>query len=216
MSVSRVEVDGIFEEIDEQLEAENVARLWIKYRQWIIGGLILLFAGLFAYVGWGEYRAKQDQEVAKRYLEAMETLDEGDAITGRKALAAVMTKYGDHGYGLLARFIEAHALVQEGKNEAAALLLEEIAAIAKPPLQNLAIINAAFVISDDATRALRRLDHIPMESVFKPHALELAGVLTVRQGDPKAGLALYREALSLKPTGGLKKRLERRIQRLGG
>lgn len=213
--MSHVEVEGIFDEIDEQLEAENVARLWIKYKNWLIAGVILLFVGLFIYVGWQEYQKKRDNEVGDRYLTAMEALDAGDKETAHQGFNGVKDKYSDHGFAQLARFTEARALAQEGKNDQAALLLEEVAAMTKPPLKNLAIINSSFVIADDAKRALRRLGNIPQESVFKPHALELAGVLTARQGDPKAALAMYREALTLKPEGGLRKRLERRIQRLG-
>lgn len=216
MTVSRVEVDSIFEEIDEQLEAENVARMWRKYHNWLIGGLVLLFVGLFAYVGWQEYQKKRDREVADRYLTAMERLEGGEAAEGRKALAGLAVAYGNHGYALLARLVEARLLAGEKKNDAAALLLEEVAARAGPPLKNLAVINASFVVADDARLALRRLGNIPADSVFKPHALELAGVLTARGGDAKGALEFYRQALALKPEGGLRKRLERRIQRMGG
>lgn len=216
MIVSRVELDGIFAEIDEQMEAENVARWWIANRYWVMTGLGLLFLGLFVYVGWMEYQKKLDQEVAGHYLLAMDSLDSGDTTTSRKGLNEVLVKYGDHGFAQLARFMEARTLVQDGKNEAAAQMLEQVAALSEPPLKNLAIINSAFVIADDAKLAVKRLGNIPKESVFKAHALELEGVLTVRQGDPKGGLAHYKEALALKPEGGLRKRLERRVQRLGG
>ncbi|MEO5345145.1 MAG: tetratricopeptide repeat protein [Magnetococcus sp. YQC-9] len=214
--MAQLEIQGIFEEVDEQLEAENAAKMWQKYQNWIIGGLVLLFAGLFAFVGWNDYQKKRDQEVSQRYLTALDALSSADDAVGRKGLTEVAATYGDHGYALLARFAEARALAREGKTDAAALMLEEVAAMAKPPLKNLAIMQAAFVISDDPKRALRRLENIPRDSVFKPHALELAGVLTAGQGDRAAALALYKDALSLKPEGGLRKRLERRIQRMGG
>ncbi|GAB0058405.1 hypothetical protein SIID45300_02754 [Candidatus Magnetaquicoccaceae bacterium FCR-1] len=214
--MAQIEIQGIFEEVDEQLEVENAARMWMKYKVWIFGGLILLFVGLFAYVGWTEYQKKRDQEVAQRYLTALDGLSDADETAGRKGLAEVAATYGDHGYALLARFAEARILAREGKTEEAALMLEEVAAMAKPPLKNLAIMQAAFVISDDPKRALRRLENIPRDSVFKPHALELAGVLTAGQGDAPGALALYKDALSLKPEGSLRKRLERRIQRMGG
>ncbi|MBF0128286.1 MAG: tetratricopeptide repeat protein [Magnetococcales bacterium] len=214
--MSRIEMDGIFEEIDEQLDAENAAKFWKAHQTWIIGGLVLLFVGLFAYVGWQKHLKERDRVVADRYLSAMEAMTAGDDATGRKGLAEVLVNHGEHGFAQLARFQEARALAREGKGDQAALLLEEVAALANPPLKNMAIINAAFVIADDDKRALRRLGNIPQDSVFKPHALELAGVLTARQGDGNGALALFREALTLKPEGGLRKRLERRIQRLGG
>ncbi|MBF0342184.1 MAG: tetratricopeptide repeat protein [Magnetococcales bacterium] len=214
--MAQMEVQGIFEEVDEQLEAENVARFWIKYHNWIIGGLVALFVGLFAYVGWMDHLKKRDQEVAQRYLTALDSMTLAEAGPGRKELTSLASEYGDHGYALLARFAEARLLAREGKSDEAALMLEEVAAMAQPPLKNLAIMQAAFVIADDPKRALRRLENIPRESVFKPHALELAGVLTAAQGDAQGALVLYKDALTLKPESGLRKRLERRVQRMGG
>ncbi|MBF0438714.1 MAG: tetratricopeptide repeat protein [Magnetococcales bacterium] len=214
--MSRVEVEGIFEEIDEQLEAENVARAWLKYQKFLIGGLILLFVGLFAYVGWTSYQKNRDQEISGRYFTALEGLESGDGAAGRKGLLDIIANDSEHGFAQLARFAVARDLVKEGKNDAAALVLEEVASMVKPPMKNLAIINASFVIADDDKRALRRLGNIPTESVFKAHALELAGVLTAKQGDTKGALALYKEAMSLKPDGGLRKRLQQRIQRMEG
>ncbi|MBF0295759.1 MAG: tetratricopeptide repeat protein [Magnetococcales bacterium] len=214
--MSRVEVEGIFEEIDEQLEAENVAKFWKQHQNWIIGGLILLFVGLLLFVGWQEVRKRRDHEVSDKYLRAMEALNRGDVEAGRKGLGEVVRGYGDHGFAQMARFREARELVAEGKGNDAALLLEEAAAMAVPPMKNMAIINASYVIADDDKLALRRLGNIPNESVFKPHALELAGVLTLKQGDAKAALAMFQEALTLKPDAGLRKRLEYRIRRLGG
>ncbi|MBF0189525.1 MAG: tetratricopeptide repeat protein [Magnetococcales bacterium] len=213
--MSRVELEGIFEEVDQQLEAENVARMWLKNRYWIIGGLVCLFLGLFAYVGWSEYQKKRDLEVADRYLGAMEVRIDDDAA-GRKALNAVTADYGQHGYALMARFAEARALAEEGKRDEAVRLLEEVSATAGVPLKDLATLQAAYVLADDPKRALQRLEGMARESAYKPHALEFAGILTSGSGDDKGALALYKDALSLKPEGGLRKRLERRIQRMGG
>ncbi|MBF0179826.1 MAG: tetratricopeptide repeat protein [Magnetococcales bacterium] len=214
--MSRVEVEGIFEEIDEQLEAENVAKFWLQHQNWIIGGLIALFVGLLVFVGWQEWQKKRDREVSDTYLSAIEALNRGDVEAGRNGLREVVRGYGDHGFAQMARFREAQALAGEGKGNDAALLLEEAAAMAVPPMKNMAIINASYVIADDDKLALRRLGNIPKESVFKPHALELAGVLTLKQGEAQAALGMFQEALTLKPDAGLRKRLEYRIQRLGG
>ncbi|MBF0271204.1 MAG: tetratricopeptide repeat protein [Magnetococcales bacterium] len=213
--MSRVELEGIFEEVDEQLEAENVARMWQRNRHWIIGGLVVLFMGLFAYVGWTEYMKKRDIEVADHYLGAMDVRSDDDAA-GRKALNEVAATYGQHGYALMARLAEARALAEEGKRDAAVRLLEEVSASAGTPLKDLATLQIAYVLADDPKLALQRLEGISRESVYKPQALEFAGVLTSGSGDDKGALALYKDALSLKPEGGLRKRLERRIQRMGG
>ncbi|MBF0628565.1 MAG: tetratricopeptide repeat protein [Magnetococcales bacterium] len=214
--MSRVEVEGIFEEVDAQLEAENVARFWQENQPWIITGMIALFLGLFAYVGWGEYQKKRDLEVSERYLNAVDALGSSDDATGRQELIAVSTTYAGHGYALLARLTEARALAGEGKKEAALPLLEEVVAKADPPLRDLALLQTGYLLADEPGRSRPFLDKISRESSYKPVALELAGVLIAAQGDAAAALALYKDALSLKPDSGLRKRLERRIQRMGG
>ncbi|NGZ05609.1 MAG: tetratricopeptide repeat protein [Magnetococcales bacterium] len=210
--MSRVEVEGIFEEIDEQLEAENAARLWKQYQPWIITSVVALFLGLFAYTGWTEYQKKRDQEVSERYFAALDGADEKTDA----GLRAVAEGYGAHGYALLARLTTARTLNDAGKTDEAVRILEEVAGQANPPLKDLALLQAGYVLADDAKRAMTQLEKIGRDSVFKPHALELTGVLTAAGGDQTQALANYKDALSLKPEGGLRKRLEQRIQRMGG
>ncbi|MBF0213362.1 MAG: tetratricopeptide repeat protein [Magnetococcales bacterium] len=211
-----VEVESIFEEVDAQLEAENVAKMWHRNRYWIIGGLISLFVGLFAYVGWKEYQAKRDLEVSERYLAAMDLLETASEGATRPSLTDVTAGYGDHGYALMARFLEARTLAGEGKKDAALALLDEVVAKARVPLKELAMLQVARLRAEEPDQALAQLERIPRDSMFKPQALEFAGVLTSAKGDEKGALTFYKDALSLNPEGGLRKRLERRIQRMEG
>lgn len=211
------QIDDIFEQIDEQVDADKAHKFWLANRKWIIGGLVLLFAGLIAFVSWRDARIKADQKLSDLYIQAGFLDEQGDRVAAAEIYDQLMEKHADHGYGLLSMLVDAQALAKAGDVEAALVRFEKLAAkAAYTPLQGLALLNAAYLTADDAQRSRGFLAKISAQSPFRPHALELDGLLLAQAGDEINSLARYREAIQLGADGELRRRLDRRMERMAG
>lgn len=211
------QIEDIFEQVDEQLEAERAHKFWQENRNTIIGGLVLLFVGLFAYVGWQDARRQEDRRLSDLYLQAQERNRDGQRDEAEKILVRLMAEGENHGYGLLARLVDAQALAKEGRVDAALVHLESLAVqTVDPLLQGVALLNAAYLVADQTDRSRGYLSRIGETSPFYPHALELDGLLLSRDGDREGARDRYRKALLLEVDSQLRTRLDRRLERLAG
>jgi predicted negative regulator of RcsB-dependent stress response len=211
------EIDTIFEQIDEQIEADKAHKFWNENRKWIIGGLILLFAGLFAYVAWRDGRVTENQNLSDLYIQAQALEEKGDRAGAQAIFKGLMVDHESHGYGILARLTDAQALAKAGKIDEAVAHLEALAAKSSgSPLQGLALLNAAYLTADSVTRSRGFVAKIEEKSPYRPLALELDGLLMAKDGNEKGALARYQEAIQLGADGELRRRLNRRLERLAG
>lgn len=208
-------MQDIFEQVDEQLDAERVQQFWEKNGKWVIGALILLFVSLFVYVQWQDYRVQQSQAASEQFMSARDSFDKKDHQNGQKQVQTLLETYTGHGYAHLGRFLQAKSLAETGKTELAVQQLEPlIQEGGSSPLVDLARLNLAYLTSGDAKRSQAFLARIPTESPYKAHALELQGLLDAQKGDNKSALARYQAARALTSEGSLRRRLEDRIERL--
>ena len=210
-------MQDIFEQVDEQFDADRVQKFWDKNRRWVVAGLVLFFLALFAYVGWRDYQVEKSQSAAEQFTLAWELFDQKERVDSQKQLRTLVEKYSGHGYALFGRFLLAKSLAGEGKTEAAVAQLELLAKEADlPTLVDLALLSAANLTSGDVGRSEAFLARIDKYSPYQGHALELQGLLATQRGDDKSALNHYRKARTLTPEGTLRTRLESRIERLAG
>ncbi|MBF0194658.1 MAG: tetratricopeptide repeat protein [Magnetococcales bacterium] len=211
------QIDNIFEEIDEQMDADKAHKFFKENQTLIIGSLVLLFVGLFAFVAWRDARIKENQSLSDQYIQAQELETKGDRAGAKAIFQAIIKENGDHGYGLLSLLSDAQALAKAGKNDDAIASFEAIAAkTTNSPLQGMALLNAAYLSDNDDARAKGFLAKIDAASSFRPHALELEGLLLARAGDEKEAYKRYQEAIQAGASGQLEQRLKTRIERLAG
>ncbi|HIJ84348.1 MAG: Tetratricopeptide TPR 2 repeat protein [Magnetococcales bacterium] len=210
-------MDNLFEQIDEELDADRVRKQWEKNRPWIIGATILFFLGLFAYVGWDGHRKQQDAAASDLYIAAMKHYEKEAWGETEKLLQPLFKQFGDHGYGLLGQMVEARTLAETGRKKEAADKMENLADRSQDgSLRDLALFNAALVtVDDDGARAQSLLRRIRDESPFRPHALEILGLLAQKQKDMPAAAVDFQKAIELGAKGELRTRLDRRLERLG-
>lgn len=210
------QIQDIFEQVDEELEAERVEKFWRANRGWIVSGILLFFIALFSYVGWREYRENQDIQAADKFLQAMEAMDKGQNEEGLKQISTLQSQFGGHGYATLAPLLEAKALTDTGKPEAALAVLEQLGKNdqALAPLRALAWLQAAYLVAGQPEKAEGYLANIPVESAFIAPALELKGLFALGRGDRAGALALFREAQGKRPQNTLRERLDLLVQRL--
>ncbi|MBF0380698.1 MAG: tetratricopeptide repeat protein [Magnetococcales bacterium] len=211
------QIDNIFEEIDEQMDADKAQKFYDENKVWIIGGLVLLFVGLFAYVAWRDALIEKSYRLSDQFMQA-QTLEAGGDREGAKAIfTKIMSENSEHGYGIMSLLSEAQALAKAGKKDEAIANFEALAAkTSNSPMQGLALLNAAYLTVDDANRAKGFLAKISPTSSFRPHALELEGLLLAKAGDEKQAFARYQEAMQAGASGKLHQRLQARIERLAG
>lgn len=214
------EIIDIFAQVDEELEADEVRKYWQKNRDWIVAGTILFFVVLIGYVAWQEVRLRQHQSATNALLQAWDTLEKGEA--GRAAamqhLSTLEQSHGSHGAAVLGRLLHARLLASEGKTADAVNTLEQVVAEAgRTPMADLALLQAAYLVSGEESKVEGYLGRIDTASTFQAQAMELRGLLALKKGDRAGALELFRKTLEIAPKqGALRARLVQRIERLGG
>lgn len=214
------EIIDIFEQVDEELEADEVRKFWEKYRDWIIAGLILFFAALSGYVMWQEYRLRQDQQASDTFLMVLQNLRQGEA--GRQEalerLQSLEQSHHGHGYAQLGGLVRARVLADQGKQVEALQALEQVVEMAgSSPVADLALLNAAYLVSADPAKVEGYLGRMGLNSAFHGQAMELRSVLALRAGNREAALEMTRQILEQAPKNSdLRARLMLRLERLGG
>jgi hypothetical protein len=112
-------MSDIFREIDEELRRDNIAKLWERYGQYLVGlavFIVLITAGI---VGWREYQLRGQRAESVRYAAAMELAQKNELTRAADDFAALARSSGG-GQATLARLQEA-ALRARGGDEAAAV-----------------------------------------------------------------------------------------------
>ncbi|MBF0285745.1 MAG: tetratricopeptide repeat protein, partial [Magnetococcales bacterium] len=212
------QVDDLIEQIDEELEADQVRKYWNKNKNLIVVTLLLTFTALFAFVGWRDWRDRQDHQASLLYLSAMEAHAGGSAAQSHQIFSTLEKEYPRHGYAKLGRMLHARALVDHGDLPGALALLEATAQEGKVgtlPLGDLALLELAALTGDDPAKARGYLERIAADSPVKANALELEGLMLLKTGEEPAAVARFQEARKKASGGPLAQRLEVRLDRMG-
>src|SRR5262245_54211601 len=143
----------IFNEIEEDLRQERMARLWKRFAPLVIGAAVLVVLGVGGWRAYDWYSTKQAREAGGRFHEAIQLSAEGKQKEAEAALDA-LAKDAPAGYAILARFRAASELATTDKPGAAARF-EAIAQDISVPalLRDLARIRAALILVDTGSQA---------------------------------------------------------------
>ncbi|MBF0162744.1 MAG: tetratricopeptide repeat protein [Magnetococcales bacterium] len=210
-------MQDIFEQVDEQLEAERLHKYWQANRNRLLAALLLFFMLLFAYVGWQEYQARQDSAAAELFMRLQDRLNKQENEAAQKELQTLLGSHAGHSYAQFGRLLQARLLATAGNRSGA---LEQLTLLIQeshtPLLQDLALLNAAYLTAEKPEQAEPFLQRISSHSPYRAHALELQGLLAAQRGDSAAALAHYRDARAVAGEGSLRNRLESRLEQMGG
>ncbi|MDB5362310.1 MAG: rane protein [Rhodospirillales bacterium] len=186
----------IFQEIDEDLRRDRMAKLWARYGKYAIAAAVLLVVLTAAVVAYQNYRQQQYQALGLKYAETGLTLRAGDtdkAVVGFGALAAE----DKAGYGLLAR-IQAAALKakasQDKEGGLAALTAIAADGSVDPVYRDLATVLGGLYSVDqtkpeDIIARMKPLAAGP----WRYTALEVTALAQLKAGDKAAALKTYQE-----------------------
>ena len=187
--------DSLLREIDEELRQEKYAKLWKKYGNYVVAGVVILVAGVAGYQGWRNWDIKNRTEQGNRFLAALELQATGDIPAASKAMAALAGDAGK-GYATLARFQEAALMEQSGDAKGAAATyrtLSEDSSVAES-FRHLAIILGAFLELDSADPGELANRVAPLTKADNPwrfSALEITGLLAQRSNDVKKAREIF-------------------------
>lgn len=175
----------IFEEVEEGIRQDRMTTLWKKYGILAYIGAAALLGGVALNEYMKSSKANKIEQDTLAYEAALDALDAGEyetATTGFQALIDADTQAASAAAHMLAQV----RLVGNGDTDAAAASLEQIAGGNDAATAKLALMKAAYLKADTATRAeLEKMlaDIRKDDSAFAALAVELIAAKAMQEGD---------------------------------
>lgn len=195
----------LFEEVEDELRAEQYKKLALKLAPWVIGGLVA--GGLIAAVAYGAVRYQENTaaKAAGTYAAVLDSMNQGDPETAFQQLNSVPK--GSKAYKSMALSLQAGIRMQENKTAEAVKLLDEAAKAAPGGkagliLADSARLKAAWAVMDDAPFAEVEKRLKPLTEEGRPYralADEAMGVALINAGRPAEAKAIFTR-LSVDPS----------------
>jgi hypothetical protein len=177
----------IFREVEEDLRRDKAAAYWKRYGRYVVAGVVFIVVSTASYVGWKEYRLRQQTAYGERFSAALSLIQNKKEAEALEALGALAQDAGA-GYGMLARFRAATLKARQGDREGAAAIYDALAkdSSVDPLYAELAALY--YVLSmvetgapDDLATRLQPL--LGEKSPWRYSARELAALVDLRKGD---------------------------------
>ena len=204
-------VSDIFQEIDEELRRENFAKLWQRYGVYLVGLAVLIVVAVAAVVGWRAYQQRQHEAEGERYALALDLARQGKDKEASEVFAEV-SRQGQGGHAMLARFEDAALKSKGGDTKGAIALYDALSADSSldPAYRDLARLMAAQdeLKDGDPKAVISRVAPLTSTSnPWHPTALELTALAQLKAGNLAEARATYqRIADDLQAPQGLRAR----------
>ncbi|MDZ4276400.1 MAG: tetratricopeptide repeat protein, partial [Erythrobacter sp.] len=127
------EDEVLIREIDEAVREDALLDFFKNHGVKLLGGIILLIAGLGAYLVWDNYREGELESQSETLISALDSADQGDFKTASDKVAPLLADGSSAGARTAARFVQAGAALEQGDTAKATALFKAIAADADAP-----------------------------------------------------------------------------------
>jgi hypothetical protein len=179
-------VSDIFQEVDEEVRREQLKKLWERYQNLIVAGVVLVLLAVGGWRGYEYWQAKKSAEAGSAFEAAAVLAAQGKHEEADAAFAKLATE-GTPIYRQLARVRRA-AELSHTDAKAAVTMYEAIAAdnSVGRELQDLAGIRAGVLLMDQGLFAEARTRLEPLSTDQRPYrhtARELLALSAWRAGD---------------------------------
>ena len=205
--------ESIFREVDEEVRNEQLKKLWDKYGIYVISACIGVIAAVGGIKGWQAYQQSTAEAAGDRYAQAVELLEKGDTTEAEKIFSELASG-GPAGYGALANFQIAAAMVNAGKVREAISAYDAIAGDGDldQMMRNLARIKAGLLAVDSSSVAdieARIGDLNTRDNPWRNAAREIIALAAFKSGDVQKADRLYTEIIGdLSAPQGMRERAQ--------
>ncbi|MBO1075704.1 tetratricopeptide repeat protein [Roseomonas marmotae] len=211
----------IFDEVKEDLRAEQARRIWLRYGGILTGVALLAVAGIGGWQGWRWYEQQQAGKAALTYLEVSRATEAAGAdLKAEGERFAAIAQDAPEGYRMLSRLRAAALKAETGERDAALAIWDQVAGDSSVPklYRDLASLMWALhgLDSHDPAALDSRLAPL-VGGAWGASARELQALVAVRRGQP-AEAKKNLEALANDVTApqGVRERAGRVAAELGG
>jgi len=185
----------IFQEVDEELRRDKATEYWTRYGRYFIAAVVFVVVATASYVGWKEYRLRQQTAYGEEFSVALSLIEEKkptDALDVLNALADDAST----GYATLARFRAAAVKTGEGDRDGAAAIYDAIAKDGSVDTLYATLADLYYAMSmletADPEALVKRLEPLlAQSSPWRFSAREFVALLELRKGDKAKALENY-------------------------
>lgn len=211
------EMNELIDEIKEDVRIDQLIKFWKKYANFIIAGLLLILLVTAASVAWEHFKSQKNLKHATLYEEALQAIEAKQPENAAKILDDLKN---DHdGYQIISTFKKAH-LPNTSQEERFTLYLSlaENKNI-ESKFRDLAVILWGYegFESLNPDTLTKYLDPIANgTSVWRESAVELLGLLAIRQNNLKKAAAFFKLLLEDRDTSpSIKSRAMAYLEQIG-
>jgi hypothetical protein len=192
-------VSDIFQEVDEEVRREQLKKLWDRYQNLIIAGVVLILAGVGGWRGYDWWQTKKATEFGTAFEAATTLAEQGKHAEAEAAFTKIATN-GTAGYRGLAR-LRAAAEAAEQDPKAAITAYERIADDSSmgQVFQDLGGLRAGALLIDQGSFDIARARLEPLSAAgrtFRYSARELLALAAWRSGDTAGARRWYNMILT--------------------
>ena len=215
------EQEAFIREVTEEVKNDNLKQMWEKYGIYIILLVVLAIVGAVSFESFKSWRQAKSETWSDTYAYALNLENQGKYDERLKVLEQ-MEKTGGNIYSDIARLQTSNILFEQGKNEEAIKVLEEIAAdkSINKKLRDVSAVKLASYKLDNAPR--EEIDAL-LQPLIRENgswvniAKEMTAMAAIRDGNIEEAQVLYNEILNTPNLpDGLKMRVQDMLSVLNG
>ena len=188
-------MSDIFDEVDEELRRDNVAKLWARYGKYVIALAVLVVLATGSVVQWQRYQLHQREDEEARYAAALTLAQQGKDKDAAEAFALIAREAGG-GHATLARLEAAAIEARSGDVDGAIAAYDAIAtdATMDPIYRDVArLVWAQLSLKggDPQTIIAKLAPLTAADNPWHPSALELTALAQLKAGNKAEARAIY-------------------------
>lgn len=190
-------------DIEEQEQLAALQAWWLKYREWILGGLTIVLVVIAAYNGWQWWQTQQTAKAAALYEKVTIALSLQNSQVVKEATSTLLSKYPRTPYSPRAALIAAKVYADTNDLKSARAQLQWVLEKSKDEsLRALAALRLSAILLDE--KAYDDALHLVSQETLKKAGKSFEALFADRRGDilfalnrPAEARAAYEQALNV-------------------